>query len=79
MIKFTEHVEFRLEERGITKKQIIECLENPDVTLPTKANRQITIKKFETLFLKTVFVKENSDIIVITTHWISKVKLRNKL
>ncbi len=76
MIKFTEHVETRLEERNITKEQIGEAIGSPDVVLPARANRSIAIKKFENNFLKVVFIKDQGDIIVITTHWISKLKLK---
>lgn len=74
MIKFTEHAETRLDERDISKEQVKNTLENPDFILPTRANRKIAIKKIDNKFLKVVFTKENSDIIVITNHWISKFK-----
>ena len=76
MIKFAEHAETRIEERNIIKEVVRETIEKPDIVLPARSNRQIAIKKFGSRFLKVVFIKEDSDIIVITNHWLSKLKAK---
>ncbi|HEY4694919.1 MAG TPA: DUF4258 domain-containing protein [Candidatus Nanoarchaeia archaeon] len=74
MVKLTEHAELRLKERNITRDQVAETVESPDLILPARGGRQIAIRKFDGRFLKIVFTKKESGIIVITAHWISKLK-----
>lgn len=75
MVRFTKHAETRLEERDITKALVLSTLEKPDIVLPSKANRNIAIRKYNNRYLKVVYVKEG-DIIVLTTHWISPRRLK---
>lgn len=76
MIILTKHVKTRLRERNITERHVGWSLTSPDFTLPGKTGSKIAIKKIGSRFLKTVFRRQNGDIIVITTHWISKARIK---
>ncbi len=74
MIRFTQHAQTRLKQRNIAKQLVEMAVANPDFILPGRSGRKVTIKVMERRFLKVILTVEDSDILVITVHWISKFK-----
>ena len=75
VIIFTDNVRLKLSQRGISEEYVIETMEKPDEERPSYSTRMVRYKKFRKLYLKVVFEKEHGDFIVITTHWVEKIKL----
>ena len=75
MIIFTNHALLKLEQRGILKSTAIKTLKSPDYKIPSYSGRMIAYKKFDKLYLKVIYKKENNNIIVITQHWTDKLKI----
>jgi len=60
MIVHTQHAEMKREQRDINKKKVKETIHNPDNVENTYAGRKAAYKEFGNLYLKVVFVEENS-------------------
>ncbi|WP_084825070.1 DUF4258 domain-containing protein [Marinitoga sp. 1197] len=65
-IEFSLHALQRAEERGISKNDVLETLENPDIIHPGKGNKRISIKTLNSKIIRIVYVEENNKKIVIT-------------
>ncbi|MCG2689702.1 DUF4258 domain-containing protein [Candidatus Parcubacteria bacterium] len=74
MIIFTQHALLKLKQRRIKKDLVLETLKKPDKTLLSRNDRKIVLKKFGKLYLKVVFRQEQSNIVVITQHWVDDIK-----
>lgn len=74
MIIFSPHSLLKLQQRKLKKEQVIETLTDPDLVKPSYADRMVALKNFGKLNLKVVFRKEKGALIVITQHWVDKVK-----
>jgi Domain of unknown function (DUF4258) len=72
MIIFTSHSEEKLNERKITRLQVIEALKKPDKIIRTYGNRVAAFKKLGKLYLKVIYRHEGKDLIIITQHWVEK-------
>ena len=72
MIIFTSHSLLKLKQRKISKAKVIETLKNPDYVAEGYANRKIALKRFDKLYLKVIYKKENKDIVIITQYFTSK-------
>ena len=75
MIIFTNHALLKLKQRRISKTVVKNTLKSPDYKFPSYSGRMIAYKKFDKLYLKVVYKKEDNNIIVITQHWEEKPKL----
>lgn len=69
MIVFSDHALRKMEQRHLKKEWVFETLDKPDHTAVGHENRMIAYKKIEKLFLAVVFVKDEGNIVVITSHW----------
>lgn len=67
-IIFSEHL-LKLKQRSIAKQKVIQTIKKPDIVLSSLSKRRLAYKKFGTLYLKVVFIKENDTIVVVTQHW----------
>ena len=74
MIIFTEHALEKLVQRNIKKNLVLEALENPERGVLSYGDRRITYKKFRKLYLAVVYKVEFGDVVVITAHWVEKIK-----
>ena len=72
MIIFTSHSLLKLKQRKISKAKVIETLKNPDYVAEGYTNRKIALKRFDKLYLKVIYKKENKDIVIITQYFTSK-------
>lgn len=74
MIIFTQHALLKLQQRNIKKNLVIKTLNEPDTTFATYGDRVASFKKFGKLYLKVIFRKEGRNIVVITQHWVEKIR-----
>ena len=74
MIIFTEHAFEKLAQRSIKKSLVLETLKNPDRDVLSYGDRRVAYKKFKKLYLAVVYKGELGDILVITAHWVEKMK-----
>jgi hypothetical protein len=72
-IIFIQHALDRLEERGISKKLVIEIISNPDNVDPDSERRKIAQKLIKGKLLRVVYDDEEESIAVISAYSTSKV------
>ncbi len=73
-ILFSAHAETKLQERRISKALVRKTVQSPDLAFPSYSNRERAYKKFGKNYLAVVFIREKGAIVVITQHWIAKLK-----
>lgn len=73
-IIFTRYAEEKLAQRGISKELVFQVLSLPDFIRPGYGNREVAYKKFYRNYLAVIFIDEGFSCIVITAHWVAKVK-----
>jgi len=73
-IVFSNHSEIKLKQRRISKDVVIRTLISPDLVQLSYGGRQTVFKNFGRNFMAVTFIKENDDIVVITQHWVAKIK-----
>lgn len=76
MIKYTKHALENLTKRRITKDRVKKCLENPDIKAAGVKGKTIFLKDFGKNFLRVIAIKEKSDWVIITEHWIDKKRVK---
>lgn len=69
-IVYTDHTKIRMKQRGITQEDIKLTLRSPDRIFPSFGGRKCARKIIRGETLEVVFVKENDEIVVITTYWL---------
>lgn len=67
-IKFSNHAIDNLKERKISKKRVVETVNNPDNMLASFKNRRLRQKRFGDRILEVVTVTEGSRITVVTAY-----------
>lgn len=73
-IIFSNHAEVKIEQRKLSKELINKTIVVPDFIVPSHGNRERAYKKFGNNYLEVVFIKENEIIVIITAHWVAKLK-----
>lgn len=68
-VRYTEHAERRMRERGIRRSWVEEALEDPDRVVQARAGRSQAIKSMGDDTFSVIFVREGSDVVVITVYW----------
>ena len=68
-IKYTEHAEFRMRHRAISRIDVEDTVQNPDFSFTTHLGRLVALKKYGGKFLKVVYEKSNDKIMVVTVYW----------
>jgi hypothetical protein len=74
MVIFTSHSEAKLDERKLTRLQVLEVLDKPDKTMQSYGDRIASFKKLGKLYLKVIYKKEGRNLIIITQHWVKEMK-----
>lgn len=69
-LKFTNHVKYRLLERGISALDIKVVLKNPDYDELTFGNKHKAGKSLEGKILEIIYFYDKSDIIVVTVYYL---------
>lgn len=73
-IIFSSHAILKMGQRRISRTLAREVVINPDFTRPSYGLREERYKKFGQNYLKAIIKVESGQIMVITAHWIAKVK-----
>lgn len=73
-VRFSDHALIKLRQRKISRKLVLETALNPDFIKPSYNFREERYKYFGKNWLGAVVIKENSEIIIITAHWVAKIK-----
>ncbi len=69
MIIYTNHAEERAERRFIKKEWIESAIKNPDRLIEVAYGRKQSIKKINSGEISVIYIKEDSNFIVITLFW----------
>lgn len=75
-IVFSDHALIKISQRKISKELITRTVKNPDFIKPSYGFREEKYKQFTRNYLKVVVVKENEEVIVVTVHWVAKIKTK---
>jgi len=73
-IVFSDHALVKIEQRKISKMLIVRAVRSPDFIRPSYGFREEKYKKFDRNYLKVVIIRENREIVVVTVHWVAKLK-----
>ncbi len=73
MIRFSKHALLKLEQRKIGKNFVVATLEKPDYTQEGLGGRMVAFKKFRTLYMKVIFKRKFTTVVVITQYWVKKI------
>ena len=73
-IVFSLHAELKIKQRQMSRPYIIQTVTDPDFEKPGRSLRVELYRKFGENYLKVVIKREAIKIIVITTHWVAKLK-----
>lgn len=65
-LRFTAHARRRIEQRGVTRSQIIETLQNPDITMPGDSEGTTKFEKNLGKVVCVVAVNESYPRIIVT-------------
>lgn len=69
-LKFTNHVKYRLLERGISAVDIKSVLKSPDYDEPTFGNKRKIGKLLGEKTLEVIYFHDKSDIIIVTAYYL---------
>jgi len=73
-IIFSDHALLKISQRRLLKKRIILTAENPDLVKLSYNSREERYKHFGKNWLKVVVINQPETLIVITAHWVAKIK-----
>jgi hypothetical protein len=67
------HAKERMEQRGISREQVVKTIINPEITMPCiQKNRRRVMKKFGSKTLDVIYEpKEKEKIVLITAVWLA--------
>jgi len=68
-VGYTEHATSRMRHRAISETDVEETLKEPDLSFTTRLGRAAALRKFGRRYLKVIYEKSNSKILVITVYW----------
>jgi len=69
IIDYTEHANFRMRHRKISRAEVEDAIRNSDFSFVTRFGRLAALKKYDDKFLKVIYKKSNNKITVITVYW----------
>ena len=73
-IIFSDHALIKIRQRRLSKDHIIATVENPSLVKSSYNLREERYRHFGKSWLKVIVIREQELIIVITAHWVAKVK-----
>lgn len=65
-----------LSHRSITKRQVEQCIQNPDKITPEKEGTHAYLKDFGKDYLRLIVSKQQDNFIIVTLHWPAKKRVR---
>ena len=71
---FTDHAARRMQQRGITKRQVKETIEQPQMKWSDRKikQRRIYVRTYGQRQLKVVWTPENHDAYIVTALWLEE-------
>lgn len=75
-IVFSKHALLKLHQRELDKSKIIETILRPDFIQPGYSFREARFKLYSKNHLKVVVIVEPRRILVVTAHWVAKLKTK---
>jgi len=69
-IQLTDHVKYRILERGIDVAKIKAVLKNPDSNQSAFGSKSRAVKKLNGKTLEVVYTKKKTEFIIITAYYI---------
>lgn len=73
-IVFSPHAVLKIEQRGLSRRDIIESVTNPGFTRLSYGLREELYKIFGRNYLKVIVKREEDKIIIITAHWLARFR-----
>lgn len=73
-IIFSDHANIKIDQRDLSRDIVIETVNHPDFTRPSKGLREERYKYYGKNWLKVILIKENEEVVIITAHWIAEIK-----
>jgi len=68
---FTDHAMRRMQKRGITKAQVRETVDQPEIRYPDRVEgRWVHLRTYGQRQLKIVIAPQNHDVHVVTAYWL---------
>ncbi len=74
-LEWSDHVEEKIKNRKLSKKKIELTVINPEFTRVSYGLREERYRNFGKNFLKVVVKDERDIVVIITAHWIAKIKV----
>jgi len=72
-IIFTKHALRKLKQRGISRSTVIRAVFSPE-KLILDGGKYLSYRRFGRLYLKVIFKRMGRSIIIITQHFVEKIK-----
>jgi len=69
-LRFTDHAQYRVRERGISIEDIKLVIKQPDAIGLAFGNKMVAKKKLARYEIEVVYVEEKSDFVIITVYTI---------
>jgi hypothetical protein len=73
-IVFSNHALLKLDERNIAKAMVLATVRHPDFSRSSYYGRKEKYKHLGKVWLKVVVIEESRKLVVITAHWVVKLK-----
>lgn len=73
-ILFSNHANIKINQRDLPRGFVIETVRFPDFIRPSRGFREERYKHFGRNWLKVIIVKEPKVVVVVTAHWVAKIK-----
>lgn len=73
-IVFSKHALLKLKQRDLDKAKILETIVQPDFIQPSYSFRESRYRLYAKNHLKVVVIVEQKRILVVTAHWVAKLK-----
>ncbi len=75
MVRFTEHANMQMAQRGVVESEVKVVLANPTETLVTRANSLVSYRQIEGKYIVVVHEHEEDDDLVITAMRVNRTRL----
>lgn len=75
-IVFSKHALLKINHRGLEKDKVLETIEHPDFIQPSYNFREERYRLYRKNHLKVVVKIEITRIVVVTAHWVAKLKIK---
>jgi len=67
-IRITKHAKRRMKIYGISKREVVQALQEPNVLLDGHSGRKIAQKRLNSYVLRVIFEERDKEVVVITVY-----------